>query len=705
MAVSKRPRRLDKSRIDGLRAGLYCRVSKAKDRGEDARANATDKSTDDQEAEGKRWAQRHRVKIAAVYADVDKSASRFARGPRAEFERMLEDVRAGKLDILWFWALNRSARNLAVFIALRDLCRECGVLIAVQEQVYDPGQFSDMLGPIIMGLVAEGESEDKSEACARGQASNAQAGLPYGPLNYGYKRLYTDGPPGRRLHESLKAQVPDGMLDESDESIAKLGWLASSFLNSSPPTDDMLAVDCPAAIVREIFHRGAAGDSDGAIAYDLNKRRIPVAREPGHGRATANPVWRDTTIATMLGNPVYAAIRVHQGQMLADVDAKWPPLVDRELFWAVQERRAANKPYRAGRGPYLLSSTARCWKCGGTLLRWKQWKQDDPLKKGHYTCPTRGCYGVSIEQEPLDRFVEDKTVLFLSDPDVFASMAQAGTSEEAARARAEAAELRVKLEENYQLYASEKISEKMADAKEKRLLADIAEADKRANEAGVPSTLLGGTIGPQAAALWVQKDVLQKREIIRTVAEITIKPIGKGRNNQYARRPISERVDWKWLIGPDAEEPTPRARNQSRFEVTKPEPVPGTVTETEDGRIILAGDFTTAEKGDVVRKLMADRGWSGSRVARAMGLSHSTIAYWMRKASGPPLRVPQREHVREFLLETELSHNAVAGKLGVASATVDRACRSLVRDGTLSECTHHLTVSGQTAPGPRTRAS
>ena len=678
--AGKRPRKLDKTNIKGLRVGLYCRVSKA-------RGGAIEKSTEDQGGIGRQWAIRYGVKIAAIYMEA-KSASRFGRTTRDEFEKMCADVAAGRLDIIWFWAIDRSNRNLGVFIALRDLCRDYGVLIAENERIYDPSEYADMLGPIIQSLVGEGEAEQKSLNSIRGLESNAKAGLPSPPIIYGYKRLYrADVAPDRQLRDKLIAQIPNGMLDESLD-----------FDASSPDADDLLAIDSPAAIVRKMFRRYAAGDSDGTIAYDLNRHCIPVARKPGHGRASANPVWRDTTIAKMLANCTYAAIPFYQGQMMPDVEATWPALVDRELYWAVQERRAANKPYRTGRGPYLLASTVRCGKCNGTLLRWKHHK----TQTGHYTCATRGCYGVSIEQEPLDLYVEDKVVLFLSDPKVYAAMAEVGGSEEAAAARAEAAEARAKLQEVYDLFANEKISDALATARETRLLEVIAEAEKRANDAGIPSVLGDGVIGPQAPAQWTKKTVLQKREIIRKVAEITIKPIGKGRNNQYTLNPIGDRVAWKWLIGPDAAEPSAKGRVQSRFEVIKPDRVPGTMTETDDGRIILAGDYTTAEKGDLARRLMAERGWSGAEVARRIGLSHTTVTYWLTKASGPPLRVPQRQRTKSFLLETELNHSAAARVLGVAPVTVDRACHSLIADGTTTGCAHRLTVDGKLAPGRRT---
>jgi len=100
---------------------MYCRVSQDRD--------GTEKSTEDQEAEGRRWAERQHVLLAEVYRDNDRSASRFATRQREDFTRMMADLAAGKLDVLWFWELPRSQRRLDVFAKLRDLSRDmasCG---------------------------------------------------------------------------------------------------------------------------------------------------------------------------------------------------------------------------------------------------------------------------------------------------------------------------------------------------------------------------------------------------------------------------------------------------------------------------------------------------------------------------------------------------------------------------------------------------
>jgi site-specific DNA recombinase len=96
------------------------------------------------------------VEHADTYADPDMSASRFAtKKNRPEFERMVADVKAGKLDVLWFWEISRQQRRLDVFAGLRDMCRGHGVLWVMRDRVADPADSKDPLLAGIQSMMAE----------------------------------------------------------------------------------------------------------------------------------------------------------------------------------------------------------------------------------------------------------------------------------------------------------------------------------------------------------------------------------------------------------------------------------------------------------------------------------------------------------------------------------------------------------------------
>jgi len=533
----------DKDHLEGLRAGLYCRVSVARDKDSQNPADLiTDKSTDDQAADGRRFARRRGLSVAGVYSDPDISASRFAiKKERPQFNQMLADIRAGKLDLVWFWELSRSQRRLGVFADLRDLCRDHGVLWAVGDTVYDPTRYEDMMLLGVLSIVAEGESEIKSMNVTRGHASNASAGLPHSPLMYGYRRIYTAGPPGRRLAQALDRQEPDGLVD------------GVTLAPGEVPARNQLAEDSPAWIVQERFERFTAGWGLARIAIDLNDRGIPVSRPPGRGNASANPRWNGTTIREMLKNPRYIGQRVYQGQVLDGVKAVWPPVVDAGTFWAAQRQlgdpsrrttRVSNKP------AHLLSGIARCGLCGHVMYK-RGYSRDKRKAKPAapvYCCQQNGCNGVGVKSDALDEYAEDKIILWGSDPAVYAALTESEDSAAAVAAQADVAQFEAELEETRQLFEDGQMSPVMAARKEQKLLAQLDDARQRAREAAMPK-VLADNIGSQFARRWVDVlDIAAKRQIIRAVAEIKVNQVGRGRYHS----PVSDRVTWRWLIGPEA---------------------------------------------------------------------------------------------------------------------------------------------------------
>src|SRR5215207_5125979 len=147
----RRPRTNNTDMAD-LRVGLYCRVSLDKD--------DSGKSTTDQAAIGREWAEKVGAVVAGEYIEPgSRSASRFATKARDEFDRLVADIEASKLDAIWFWEQSRSSRRLDVFAQLRDSCRKMGVLWVERDRVVDPNDNSDMLSAGFKALMSEQESE------------------------------------------------------------------------------------------------------------------------------------------------------------------------------------------------------------------------------------------------------------------------------------------------------------------------------------------------------------------------------------------------------------------------------------------------------------------------------------------------------------------------------------------------------------------
>jgi site-specific DNA recombinase len=175
---------------------------------------------------------------------------------------------------------------------------------------------------------------------------------------------------------------------------------------------------------------------------------------------------------------------------------------------------------------HLLSYIVRCGECGGPL-------DSQPVSRHKwtgqvYSCLRKRC--AAVKAEVFDEYVQRTVVGWLSREDVHEILSShAGGDEQIATARSEASRLRAELEDWRKLAETGDVSAISFARAEKGLTKQIAEQEQRAAEAGVPP-VLRGRIGPGAVAAWAElgEEVAVKREIIRTVADIRLLPVGKG---------------------------------------------------------------------------------------------------------------------------------------------------------------------------------
>jgi DNA invertase Pin-like site-specific DNA recombinase len=510
MATQRTPakRRHNIHDLTDLRVGLYCRVSRENDADD---KSIREKSVDDQEREGREWAKRHKCRVVRTYRDAGRSASRFATKEREDFTELGADIKANKLDVVWFWEQSRSTRRLGVYAELRDLCRDHGVLWVIRDRVYDPNNTQDMLSPAIQAILSEDESEKISLRVTRGKKSGAEAGRPASRPPYGYRRVY-DPATGRSSHD-----VPD------------------TWDGNGRPVEDS-----PAFIVRDIFARLAGGSTILSIFRDLNDRRVPTSN---------GSIWYQSTIRRIAKNPAYVGLRVYHGEILDGVPGFGPPLVDPETFWAVQRiiTDPARSTWRATpASTALVSSIARCAECGGLLIQGK--RHDGDRVTRFYHCREKDC--TAIDTPKLDEYVEAQIIDWLSNPDVAAALTAGDHSEAAKLARADADRARHELDEWRHLIERGEITAAGYAVAEKAILARIHAADETAQAATMP-IVLRGKLGRQAKSGWKKLDRDGKRTIIRAVADIRLKRSERWQRGPSAL-PVQERVDWKWLlIDPD----------------------------------------------------------------------------------------------------------------------------------------------------------
>ena len=334
---------------------------------------------------------------------------------RPDLQRMLTEARAGRFDLLLVYRVDRFSRSVRGLAQLLDELDKAGIAFRSATEPFDTTTPAGRMMVQMLGVFAEFERATIVDRVIAGMERKAARG-----------EWTAGGPPfGYRLDS------------------------ASSHL---------VVVEDEAPLVPIVFdlyltkRMGAR-----AIANWLNER--------GHRTKYGKP-WSHMSVLTVLRNRAYVGEvffrdRYHK--------APHPPLVDVEVFDAVQELRAGrgeNLSKRAANSSaYLLSGLVVCSTCGkrfvGNIAGGSRYRYR------YYTCFTRQRYGKDscptdrLPAEELDRAVLDALLALYEEVDLFERAA------DAARQRASAERDRLLTE----LEAVEAELRKGDDAIERYLLA------------------------------------------------------------------------------------------------------------------------------------------------------------------------------------------------------------------------------------------
>lgn len=299
--------------MTALRAAIYTRVSD--DRSGRAR------SPEEQEAGARRDCARAGWSVTEVVTDNDRGASRFSRGDRPGFDRLREMVAGGHVDVLVVWEASRLQRDLAAYVALRDLCRAHRVRWSYNGRLFDMDDADDAFNTGLDALLSERETGITSKRVRRAVAANVNAGRPHGAVLLGYRRVYDE-----RTRQYV-TQEPDPY------------W---------------------APLVRGMFERVAAGHSLRQVAAWANAEGYRLPR--------TGTEWTGPRVGDQIGmrGESYLGHRMHHGKVAAR-DA-WPPLVDEQTFGAALAVLSdpARRSAATGDARGLLVGAVRC-QCGARV--------------------------------------------------------------------------------------------------------------------------------------------------------------------------------------------------------------------------------------------------------------------------------------------------------------------------------------------------
>jgi len=256
---------------------------------------------------------------------------------RPAFQRLMRDVRRGRIKLVVFTELSRVSRSLSDFLQMQETWAEHTVHWASLRERFDTSsEYGELLIRIMVSL-----NEFERKQVARRTRANMLARAERGLWNGGTFPL------GYRASE----QLPGGLE----------------------------IVEAEARLVRDAFSTYLELGGPNPTANELTRR--------GYRNRRGNPIsW--TVVNHLLQNPVYIGVRAINGgsrhlsmeemQKLPEADryrevpGRWAPIIDMETWERAKALREANKRARnATRSQrfhdYVLTGIVRCGTCGVML--------------------------------------------------------------------------------------------------------------------------------------------------------------------------------------------------------------------------------------------------------------------------------------------------------------------------------------------------
>lgn len=318
------------------------------------------------------------MQFCGLYCDNGRTGTNFER---PDFERLMDDVRAGKVDCIVVKDLSRFGRNYK-----------------------ETGNYLERIFPFLdVRFIAVNDGFDTltAERTADGYIV---------PLKNIINEVYSKDI-GRKVRSALMTKQQKG------EFIG--AWASYGYQKCANDPHRIEPDPAAAPVVREIFNLRLTGISYLQIARMLNEKKIP---SPGRylclkglskRESYANSQWTVTTVKKILTSEVYLGHVVQGRKRTGFTEGRKPyqapesewvivrnthvPLIDEETFRAVQKMAAeASSAYKGrlgrfdnlGTTPNILRGLIFCADCKRPLVRYKSVTNKGRNRYYVYTCPS-----------------------------------------------------------------------------------------------------------------------------------------------------------------------------------------------------------------------------------------------------------------------------------------------------------------------------
>ena len=424
--------------------------------------------------------------VLAEYVDNDISAYSGKRRP--EYRRMLADVKAGRVDAVLIYHLDRLTRRPVELEEFVETLSRSGARLKFVSGDADITTGDGLLVLRMLAAVAANESDSKKRRLELKHKELAEKGAPlmggcYRPYGYAEDRVTI---------------VPE-----------------------------------EAAVIRALVARFLAGESWRSLTAWTQEQGIPTS---------TGGEFTTMSLRTMLLSARIAGLRTHGGQVVAK--GQWEAIIDpadRDRMLALVEARK-----RTGRRTprrYLLSGLVRCSRCGNRLYAAAR-------KEGRrYVCHTGpdhgGCGKIMIQAEPVEELVTAGVLMRLASPALADALAgRARDDEEAAKLAAQVQADQAKRAELAAMYANNEI-----DRSEWRAARDVIDtrlrhsqhrlAELTHTDALAGLDLAAANLAEQFAGLELER----QHAIIATVLDHVV--ILPGRRGAHSVDPARVEPIWK----------------------------------------------------------------------------------------------------------------------------------------------------------------
>ena len=369
-----------KVQLKALRVAAYCRVSTLLEQQESS-YDAQISYYTEKIQQNPNW------KLAGIYADDGKSATNMKK--RDDFNSMIDDCMAGKIDLILTKSVSRFARNTVDSLQTIRKLKEKNIGIIFEKEGINTLEATGELLITILSSQAQEESRNLSENTRWGIARKYENGVVL--VNHKKFLGYTK--------------------DEDGE---------------------LVIVPEQAKLVRRIYRLYLEGLSTQQIANTF--------MEEGIKTVTGKDKWHDTVIAKILQNEKYMGDVLQQKTYTVDfltkkrvkndgivpqyyIEDNHEAIIPKELFYQVQEERARraslHKPSIARRAKkekskysskYVLSDILVCGECSHPYRRqtWSRngnltpvWRCESRLLNGTKKCK----HSATLKEKPLQEAI------------------------------------------------------------------------------------------------------------------------------------------------------------------------------------------------------------------------------------------------------------------------------------------------------------